>query len=97
MKTDPKCAELQQCLLACPVPGSGKDGGAGDGGGGDGGVKEGGAGDGGGAGDAGKDGGGNGSGAKKCEEDCNAKFPTQQTAQKAYNDCITGLCGTVCK
>ncbi len=80
---DPKCAELQRCLLACPKPGSG----GGDGGGGGGGR------DGGGGGNGGGNGGG---GASACEESCTARYPTAQTAQAQYNDCVTGRCGEEC-
>jgi hypothetical protein len=89
VKTDPKCAELQQCLLACPVPDGTRDAGP-DG------ARDGGGGGGGGGGDGG--GGGTGAGATRCRNDCFAKYTDATKAtQKAYNDCILGPCGTQCK
>jgi len=81
---DPKCAELQKCLLACPKAGAGAGGGGGGRDGGGGGHDGGGGGNGG------------GGGASACEESCNARYPTAQTAQAQYNDCVTGRCGDEC-
>jgi hypothetical protein len=83
VKGDPKCAELQQCLLACPVPDGTRDAGP-DG------AREGGGG--------GGTGGGTGAGAQKCRDDCFAKYTaTTKATQKAYNDCVLGPCGASCK
>lgn len=83
--TDPGCAELQQCLIGCDAKAAAADGGKGDGGGDGGG---GGGGGGGGLGDGGLTG---------CRNDCLLKHPAAIAGQKAYNDCVTGPCGSACK
>ncbi len=90
---DPKCAELQKCLLACPASPARDAGAGGDGGGkGDGGSR--GNRQGGGNGHGG--GNGQGGGASACESACNAKYPAQVTQQAQYNDCVTSRCGEEC-
>jgi hypothetical protein len=51
---------------------------------------------GGGGGDGGKEGGGGGNGAQACHDACAAKYPGAVSSAKAYNDCITGMCGAPC-